>query len=99
MVNIFNKTYYIDLDMLIKTCKVISEINEDEESEDEPTLEINVFKYEVLKMCIDRVLSEYIGDEDEDSSPLFKKDSTSLKIAMATLIKNNILIEFDEEYE
>lgn len=104
MVNLFNKNYYIDLDMLIKTCQINKnddvlylEDDENDDESEEPTLELNVFKYEILKMCIDRVLSDYV--EDEDSNDLFKKDSTSLRIAMGTLIKNNILIELEEDYE
>jgi hypothetical protein len=90
--------------MLIKTCQINKnddvlylEDDENDDESEEPTLELNVFKYEILKMCIDRVLSDYV--EDEDSNDLFKKDSTSLRIAMGTLIKNNILIELEEDYE
>jgi hypothetical protein len=52
--------------------------------------------YEILKMCIDRVLNEF-DDGDEDASLFGQRETTvSFKLAFNTLIKNNILIEDDE---
>jgi hypothetical protein len=52
--------------------------------------------YEVLKMCIDRVLNEF-DEVDESMGPFGQKETTiSFKLAFNTLIKNNILIEDDE---
>ena len=61
--------------------------------EDEGSLEINIFKYEIIKMCLDRVLSEF--EEPDDDMGLLQKDNTpiSFKIAINTLIKYEILIE------
>lgn len=58
--------------------------------------EINIFMFEILKMCIDRVLNEF-DESDNDMGVFGQKDTTvSFKIAFNTLIKNNILIEEDE---
>jgi hypothetical protein len=59
-------------------------------------MEINIFKYEILKMCIDRVLNEF-DESDEEMGPFAQKDTAiSFRLAFNTLIKNNILIEDDE---
>jgi hypothetical protein len=52
--------------------------------------------YEILKMCIDRVLNEF--DEGDEDAGLFgqRETTVSFKLAFNTLIKNNILIEDDE---
>lgn len=52
--------------------------------------------YEILKMCIERVLNEF-DEADEDMGPFGQKDTTlSFRLAFNTLIKNSILIEEDE---
>jgi hypothetical protein len=92
MVELFGKHYYIDLDGITDKCRTGNRVkNEDEEEDD--TLEINIFKYEIIKMCLDRVLSEY-DEVDEELGAFGKNNSTtSFKIAFNTLIKYEILIE------
>ena len=52
--------------------------------------------YEILKMCIERVLNEF-DEIDEEMGPFAQKDtSLSFRLAFNTLIKNNIIIEEDE---
>ena len=69
-------------------------IKEDDGSE---SLEVNIFKYEVIKMCLDRVLGEI--DEVDEQLGKFAQEGTSVsfKIAFNTLIKNKILIEEEED--
>ena len=94
MVEIYGKQYYIDLDSVTDRCRIesIKKYEEDEE-EDENSGSLNIFKYEIVKMCLERVLGEY--DEQDDDSDIFgvKKASQSFKIAFNTLIKYEILIE------
>lgn len=60
------------------------------------TQEINIFKYEILKLCLERVINEF-QDVDDEMGPFAEKDTTiSFRIAFNTLIKNEILIEDDE---
>lgn len=94
MVELFGKAYYIDLDGITDKCRTGNKIKTEE---DEDTLEINIFKYEIIKMCLDRVLSEY--EEVDDELGAFGKNtsSSSFKIAFNTLIKYEILIEDDEQ--
>ena len=56
-------------------------------------LEINIFKYEIIKMCLERILGE-VDDVDEEMG-VFAQNSTttSFKLAFNTLIKYKILIE------
>ena len=92
MVEIFGKSYYIDIDGITEKCRTGNTIK-DEEGE---TLEINIFKYEIIKMCLDRVLNDY-EDVDEEMGVFGGNNvNVSLKIAFNTLIKNGILIEDDE---
>jgi hypothetical protein len=99
MLEIFGKEYYIDLDRITEECRL--EVNKpDENSEEnieEDTQTINIFKYEILKIFIERILSENF--EDDETIGSFGSDSTTLsfKIAFNTLIKNQILIENEDE--
>jgi hypothetical protein len=93
MVEIFGKNYYLDIDGITRKCQTGHTIK-DEDGEE--TLEVNIFKYEVIKMCIDRVLNEF-QEVDEALGAFGGNDTTvSFKIAYNTLIKNEILIEDDE---
>ena len=93
MVELFGKYYYLDLEGISRVCQTGTEI----ENEDGTTSqEINIFKYEIIKMCIDRVLNEF-QEVDEGLGAFGTNDTTvSFKIAYNTLIKNEILIEDDE---
>ena len=92
MVEIFGKSYYLDIDSITKKCQTGNTIKD----EDGETLEINIFKYEMIKMCIERVLNEF-QEVDEELGAFARNDTTlSFRIAYNTLIKNEILIEDDE---
>jgi hypothetical protein len=94
MVEVFGKLYYIDLDSISEVCRTGKTIKDEED--DSETLEINIFKYEVIKMCIERVLNEF-EDSDEEMGLFAQKETTvSFRIAFNTLLKNNILIEENE---
>jgi hypothetical protein len=94
MVELFGKNYYIDIDGITEKCRTEPTINNDDD--DEPSLQINIFKYEIIKMCLDRLLNEY--DEVDDGIGGFGGNNTnaSFKIAFNTLIKYEILIENNE---
>ena len=62
MVEVFGKFYYIDVENLTEKCSM-SPPSKDENGNN--VLEINLFKYEVVKMCIGRILNEYDDDDDE----------------------------------
>jgi hypothetical protein len=91
MVEIFGKYYYIDLDGITDKCRTGNKIKT--EDEDEDSLEINIFKYEIIKMCLERILGEV--DEVDEGMGAFAQNSTttSFKLAFNTLIKYKILIE------
>jgi hypothetical protein len=102
MVEIYGKHYYIDLDAVTDRCRIdsIKKHEEHDEDEDDGAGSLNIFKYEIVKMCLERVLGEY--EEDDNDSDIFgaKKASQSFKIAFNTLIKYEILIEeLNEEDE
>jgi hypothetical protein len=96
MLELFGKNYFIDIDAITEKCRTEPVIKEDEEDEEESTLQINIFKYEIIKMCLDRILNEY--DETDDELGPFGANITnaSFKIAFNTLIKYEILIENNE---
>jgi hypothetical protein len=103
MVEIYGKQYYIDLDSVTDRCRIegIKKYNDEEDEDgDDSAGSLNIFKYEIIKMCLERILGEY--EEEDDDSNLFgaKKASQSFKIAFNTLIKYEILIEeLNEEDE
>ena len=93
MVEIYGKEYYIDIDGITEKCRTGNNIKDEDGQE---VTEVNIFKYEVIKMCLDRVLGEF--EEPDDNLGVFTEKNTSIsfKIAFNTLIKNQILIEEDE---
>ena len=52
----YGKDYYIDIDGIVEKCKTGGTIS-DEDGKD--VIEINVFKYELIKMMLERVLNEF----------------------------------------
>jgi hypothetical protein len=94
MVEILGKLYYIDIDGISRKCQTGGEVkNEDGTT----TLEINLFKYEILKSCVERILNEYNGVDDEMGEFGDGDLSVSFKLAYNTLIKYEILIAEDEQ--
>ncbi len=94
MVEILGKNYYIDIDGISKKCQTGNQIENDDGT---TTLEINIFKYEIIKTCIERVLNEY-NEADEDLGEFGSNGlSISFKMAFNTLIKYEILIAEDEQ--
>ena len=100
MVELFGKNYYINIDGITDKCKTEPPVSKKnnvvvDEEEDEST-HINIFKYELIKMCLERILGEI--DEVDEGLGKFGQEGTSVsfKIAFNTLIKNQILIEDDE---
>lgn len=93
MVEIFGKHYYLDLDAVTEKCRTKGSFTDDGEP-----VEINVFKYDLIKMCIERVVNDF--EEPDEGMGVFSKTelTPSFKIAFNTLIKNEILVE-DEDYE
>jgi hypothetical protein len=93
MVEIYGKNYYIDIDGVTERCRTERAINDTEEGD---ALEINIFKYELIKMCLERVLDDY--EDVDESMGMFGSNNAKVafKIAFNTLIKNEILIEDDE---
>lgn len=89
MVELFGKYYYLDLEGISRVCQTGTEV----ENEDGTTSqEINIFKYEILKVCVERLMNEYI-EPDDAMGLLGTTVSPSFKIAFNTLIKYDILIE------
>lgn len=90
---IFGKNYYIDIDGVSEKCRTGNKIKNEDGDE---SFEINIFKYEIIKMCLERVLNEF-DDVDEELGEFGQSETTvSFKIAFNTLIKNQIIIEDDE---
>jgi hypothetical protein len=102
MLDIFGKNYYIDVDEVIEKCRPSYSIKE-LEKQDNPLgtseessgggLELNVFKFEVFKACIERILGEYEDVDDKLGAFAEHSASPSFKMAFNTLLKYEILIE------
>lgn len=90
MVEVLGKYYYIDLEGITKQSQTGSTILNEDGTE---TAEINIFKYEILKVCLERILNEY-QEVDDNLGPFGEESlSVSFKFAFNTLIKYKILIE------
>lgn len=101
MLTIFGKYYYLNLDIITEKCKIdydnSNDIGPNDEDTEDKGMSINIFKYEVLKMCIDRVLDEP-AINDEGLGVLGQSEfPSSFKIAFNTLINYSILIELSDE--
>lgn len=93
MVELFGKRYYIDIDGITKKCQT-GDVHKDEDGVE--SLEINIFKYEMIKICLERVLDEPSEVDEELGMVAEEGLPVSFKIAFNTLIKYEILIEDDE---
>jgi hypothetical protein len=91
-VELYKKNYYVDVDAMIDKCRTGKTI-EDEKGDE--VMEINVFKYELLKMMLDRVINEIDDMEDDDVLSSLKQSpgSLSFNIAFNTLIQYGIINE------
>ena len=76
--------YYVDIDLLMDKCKI-----ESQEQEEDKT-HLNVFKYEIYKMFLTRLLDEY---EDNESTGLGSLTDTpiSFNIVLNTLLHEKII--------
>ena len=92
MADFYSRNYYIDIDGMIDKCRTGKTL-EDEDGKE--VTEINVFKYELLKMMVDRVINEIddINDDDVLSSLKQNSGSASFNLAFNTLIQYGIIIE------
>lgn len=90
MVEIFGKNYFIDIEGITEKCKTGNTIKNEDGGE---SLEVNIFKYEIIKMCLDRLLNDF-EDVDEEIGAFAQNDTTiSFRIAFNTLIKYEIIVE------
>jgi len=94
MVEIFGKFYFIDLDALTNSCKTGTTIKD---ADDNETFEINIFKYELFKLCVERLLNEYEQENDGIDALIQNNISVSFRFAFNTLLKHNIIIEDDTD--
>lgn len=89
MLKVFGRHYYIDLDAVIDQCK-LNDLNDG-------VTEINVFKFDLIKICVDRLLNEYDESEGGGLSAFTPTEtSPSFNISFNTLMKYDILIEDNE---
>jgi hypothetical protein len=102
--------YYLDLDFLSDFCAIKSEIEPEmgeegiemveEEEKKQITTGIDIFKYEIIKMCLDKIL---FSNENDNSTEdfLLKKDqesTASYALAFNTLLSHKIIKKYGREY-
>ena len=97
MLEFMGKPDYLDVDKIIQKCRPApGETGQNDDAEGEKFNELNVFKFECYKACLDRVLSEYQIEEDDAMAAFTTKTTNvSFGIAFNTLLKNEILREDD----
>jgi hypothetical protein len=105
MLELFGKNYYIDVNKIIEECRPVystkkvktKKTGEGDSTSDDTSLELNVFKFEIFKACVERAFNEYQEEADEKLAGYAENSATiSFKIAFNTLLKYEIL---KEDYE
>lgn len=96
MVEIFGKFYYIDFDAINDHCNTGNVLKDADENE---VMEFNIFKFDIIKMCVERLLNEFNETDNDIPSFAEKETSVSFKFAFNTLLKNKIIIEEGDEDE
>lgn len=89
MAKVFEESYYVDIDSIVDVCNMNSN-TKDEDGND--VLELNVFKYELIKMMLERVVNDY--DDTEEDDDIFSKESSlskSFNLAFNTLVQYEII--------
>jgi len=90
MLEVLGEKYYIDVDKIIEKCRPLEQ-PEPAEGE-ERQIELNVFKFDCYKVCLDRVLAEYQEEDDQDVAAFTNKvNNLGFAVAFNTLEKNEIL--------
>jgi len=93
MFTIYGKNYYIDIESITDLC-AIQNNNEDENLDEfTPTTSVDIFKYDIVKICIDRIMNP--TENDLESSGLFSEPSFTL--SFNTLLKYKIIKEEEEK--
>jgi hypothetical protein len=109
MLDVMGKQYYINIDKVIEICRpnytpeelkrlrAKSKTKSSEEDNERSGLELNIFKFELYKACIERLFLD--NQEIDDNLGVYAEKSTniSFRIAFNTLLKNEILTEDDNE--
>ena len=92
MLAFMGKYYYIDVDEVINLCRADYGTEEFEKNQGlktgehgEGVLELNVFKYEIFKGCVERLLNELSEPDPELEIFGGQKFGISFKIAYNTL--------------
>ena len=98
MLEIFGNKYYIDIDAITEKCDIQNKTIVDENGEGEEMPAINIFKYEIVKLCLDRILVEFDNEDDgDDFIHRGSNESNSFKFAFNTLINYEIIKEKEDE--
>ena len=105
MLEVLGKNYYIDIDKVIEKCRpnytteelkkvrVKNKNKPTEENDEQHGLELNIFKFEVFKSCIERLFNDFQEVDDNLGAYAEKSTNMSFRIAFNTLLKYEILIE------
>lgn len=96
--------YYLDLNYLSEFCAIkLDNLPEDENEEGEIKINpmstgIDVFKYEIIKMCLDRILFDKEVNSMESEIMTMKRsldDDASYRLAFNTLLAHKIIKEYE----
>jgi predicted transcriptional regulator len=92
MHNFIKNNYYLDIDGIMNKCRTGNTVQDEDGKE---VNEINVFKYELIKMMVERILDEFEDETDDDvlSSLKGKQGSLSFNLAFNTLYQYGIIKE------
>lgn len=99
--------YYLDLDYLSEFCAIKVDDSADDDNEEEGEIKINpisagidVFKYEIIKMCLDRILFDKEMAQESELMTMRRssEEEASYKLAFNTLLAHKIIKPYEREY-
>ena len=92
MLEILGEKFYIDVDKIIEKCRPFKPSESETFDDENRQAELNVFKFDCYKACLDRILSEFQEDDDQGVAAFTNKiNNPGFGIALNTLLKTEIL--------
>lgn len=91
MFKVLGEEYYLDIDEMVSRCRLESKKGSEVDSENEDVNMIDVFKFDIYKACLDRVISEYEDDDGDITAFTNITRNPGFGISFNTLLNDKII--------
>ena len=89
MFKVLGEEYYLDIEKMVSLCQY--EERDEDDSEEQVGISINVFKFDIYKACLERVISEYEDADGDVAAFTSTTTNTGFGISFNTLLKDKII--------